>query len=69
VCKPLLAATCAALLFACANTRATVAGHADSSGNSAYNVALSPRRAEAVRETLISDGVNQAAIFVAAKGE
>jgi len=51
------------------NARITVAGHADSSGNGAYNVTLSQRRAEAVREALIRDGVNQATISVAAKGE
>ena len=42
---------------------------ADTSGNSAYNVTLSQRRAEAVREALIGDGVDRAAIAVTAQGE
>jgi len=51
------------------NSRITVVGHADTAGNSAYNVALSQRRAEAVREALIGDGIDRAAIAVAATGE
>ena len=51
------------------DSKVTVVGHADSSGNSAYNIALSQRRAEAVREALISDGLNQATVAVTAKGE
>ncbi len=35
-----------------------VAGHTDSSGDDAYNLDLSQRRAEAVRDYLISEGVN-----------
>jgi outer membrane protein OmpA-like peptidoglycan-associated protein len=51
------------------NARITVAGHADTSGNSAYNMGLSQRRAEAVRQALLQQGVNQAAISVAGHGE
>jgi len=51
------------------NARITVAGHADTSGNSAYNMVLSQRRAEATRQALIADGVNPATITVAAHGE
>ena len=36
---------------------AVIEGHADEQGTSAYNVALSARRANAVREYLISRGV------------
>ena len=38
--------------------RLEVAGHTDSSGDDAYNLDLSQRRAEAVRDYLISKGVN-----------
>lgn len=38
--------------------RLEVAGHTDSSGDDAYNLDLSQRRAEAVRSYLISKGVN-----------
>jgi OOP family OmpA-OmpF porin len=51
------------------NTRITVAGHADTSGNSAYNQALSERRAAAVKEALIRQGINEAAISVVGRGE
>ena len=51
------------------NARITVAGHADSSGNSAYNMGLSQRRAEAVREALLRQGLNPTSIAVAGHGE
>jgi outer membrane protein OmpA-like peptidoglycan-associated protein len=51
------------------NSRITVAGHADTSGNSAYNQALSQRRAAAVKEALIRQGINEAAISVVGRGE
>ena len=51
------------------NTRITVAGHADTSGNSAYNQALSQRRASAVKDALMRQGVNEAAISVVGRGE
>ena len=51
------------------NARITVAGHADTSGNSAYNMALSQRRAEAVRQALQREGVNPASMSVAGHGE
>ena len=51
------------------DARVTVVGHADTSGNGAYNIVLSQRRAEAVREALIGDGINQATVAVTAKGE
>ena len=49
--------------------RIEVTGHADTSGPASYNVGLSQRRANAVRTLLISEGVSQAEIAVAAKGE
>jgi len=49
--------------------KVTVAGHADTSGNAAYNMALSQRRAEAVREAMLKDGVSQASVAVVGHGE
>ena len=51
------------------NARLTVSGNADTFGDSAYNRALSQRRAEAVREALVQDGINPATISVAGHGE
>ncbi|MGH6931178.1 MAG: OmpA family protein [Dongiaceae bacterium] len=44
-------------------------GHADRSGSEDYNLALSLRRADAVREALIAGGVPAEAITVAGRGE
>lgn len=44
-------------------------GHADLSGSEDYNLALSLRRADAVREALIAGGVPAEAITVAGRGE
>jgi outer membrane protein OmpA-like peptidoglycan-associated protein len=51
------------------DAKVTVAGHADATGNNAYNMTLSQRRAEAVREALLRDGINQASIAVVGRGE
>ena len=51
------------------DAKVTVAGHADTTGNSAYNQALSQKRAEAVRAELLKDGLNQASIAVVGRGE
>jgi outer membrane protein OmpA-like peptidoglycan-associated protein len=50
-------------------TRIEVAGHADRSGDAAYNQRLSQRRAEAVAAQLVRDGVARGAISVQAFGE
>ncbi len=50
-------------------TRIEVAGHADRSGDPAYNQRLSQRRAEAVAAELVRDGVARAAISVQGFGE
>jgi OmpA-OmpF porin, OOP family len=47
----------------------SVTGHADSSGAPDYNEKLSQRRAEAVREYLVSQGVPASHVRLAAKGE
>ena len=44
-------------------------GHADRSGSEDYNMALSLRRADSVREALIAGGVSADAITVAGRGE
>ncbi|MBN9088541.1 MAG: OmpA family protein [Reyranella sp.] len=49
--------------------RVTVAGHADTTGNSAYNQALSQRRAASVRDELVKNGLNPASIAVVGRGE
>lgn len=49
--------------------RIQVVGHADRSGSDAYNMALSSRRANAVRAALIRAGVPQNQITTEARGE
>ena len=44
-------------------------GHADRSGSETYNMALSLRRADAVRAALIAGGLSGDAITVAGRGE
>ena len=44
-------------------------GHADRSGSEEYNLALSMRRADAVREALIAGGIPAENITLAARGE
>lgn len=44
-------------------------GHADRSGSEDYNMALSLRRADSVREALIAGGIDPNAITVAGRGE
>jgi outer membrane protein OmpA-like peptidoglycan-associated protein len=51
------------------SARITATGHADRSGPEAYNMALSLRRANAVKDALVRDGVPAAAIAVIGKGE
>lgn len=43
---------------ACQNTRVLIAGHSDNTGNAAYNIDLSQRRAEAVRQALIERNID-----------
>ena len=49
--------------------RISATGHADRSGSEEYNLALSMRRADAVREALIAGGVPAENITLAARGE
>ena len=51
------------------SARITTTGHADRSGPDNYNMALSLRRANAVKDALVRDGVPAGAIQVIGKGE
>jgi hypothetical protein len=51
------------------SARITATGHADRSGPENYNMALSLRRANAVKDALVRDGVPPGAIQVIGKGE
>ena len=50
-------------------TKLDVVGHADSRGKDAYNLDLSIRRAESVKNYLASKGINEDIIFASGKGE
>jgi opacity protein-like surface antigen len=50
-------------------TRIGVTGHADRSGTDAYNMALSLRRANAVKDQLVREGIPAANITVVGRGE
>jgi OmpA-OmpF porin, OOP family len=51
------------------NARITATGHTDTSGPEAYNMALSLRRANTVKDALVRNGVPAAAIAVIGRGE
>ena len=51
------------------SARVTATGHTDTSGPESYNMALSLRRANAVKDSLVRNGVPAAAITVIGKGE
>jgi outer membrane protein OmpA-like peptidoglycan-associated protein len=51
------------------SARITATGHTDTSGPENYNMALSLRRANAVKDALVRDGVPATAIAVIGKGE
>jgi outer membrane protein OmpA-like peptidoglycan-associated protein len=50
-------------------TRIGVTGHTDTSGAATYNMALSLRRANAVKDALVREGIPAAAIAVTGRGE
>src|SRR3954453_21965931 len=51
------------------SARITATGHTDTSGPESYNMALSLRRANAVKDALVRDGVPAQAITVMGKGK
>ncbi len=51
------------------SARITATGHTDRSGPDSYNMALSLRRANAVKDALVRDGVPATSISVIGKGE
>ncbi len=51
------------------NARITATGHTDRSGPDSYNMALSLRRANAVKDALVREGVPATAISVLGRGE
>ncbi len=51
------------------NARITATGHTDTSDTEAYNMALSLRRANAVKDALVREGVPATAIAVVGRGE
>ena len=51
------------------NARITATGHTDSSGPEGYNMALSLRRANAVKDALVREGVPPTVISVVGRGE
>jgi len=51
------------------NARITATGHTDTSGPENYNMALSLRRANAVKDALVREGVPAMAIAVVGRGE
>ena len=51
------------------NARITATGHTDTSGPEAYNMALSLRRANTVKDALVREGVPATAISVVGRGE
>ena len=50
-------------------SRVTATGHTDTSGPATYNMALSLRRANSVKDQLVRDGVPAQAIVVVGAGE
>ena len=51
------------------STAITVEGHCDSRGSSEYNLALGTRRANAVKDYLVSLGVSTSRVTVISKGK
>jgi peptidoglycan-associated lipoprotein len=52
-----------------ATTKVVVEGHADARGTNEYNLALGERRAQAVRDYLVTLGLTAARVTIVSKGE
>lgn len=59
----------AAAFYRASGARITTVGNTDTSGSTEYNMALSIRRADAVKRALIENGVPAAAIETAGRGQ
>ena len=59
----------AAVAKAGQNARVTCTGHTDTAGPANYNMALSLRRANTVKDALVREGVAAASIAVVGRGE
>ncbi|HTR82895.1 MAG TPA: OmpA family protein [Reyranella sp.] len=51
------------------NAKVTCTGHTDTAGPATYNMALSLRRANAVKDALVREGVASSSIAVVGRGE
>ena len=56
-------------LKADASLKLVIEGHSDARGSNEYNLALSLKRAESIRDFLVSEGVLKDALAVSSKGE
>jgi peptidoglycan-associated lipoprotein len=61
--------TAAAYLKSNANVRLTIEGHTDERGSEEYNLALGDRRANAVKQNLLSQGIAEARLSSVSYGE
>ena len=50
-------------------SRYIILGHTDTMGSNAYNMSLSIKRAEAVKEILLKEGIKEKTIAILGKGE
>lgn len=56
-------------LKALSDTKLLIEGHADERGSNEYNLALAQKRADAIKEFLLSEGVSEAVVQTASYGE
>jgi peptidoglycan-associated lipoprotein len=61
--------TAAVFLKANANLRFTIEGHCDERGSEEYNLALGDRRANAVKQYLVHEGIPEARLATVSYGE
>ena len=61
--------TIAAAIKADSKLRVQVEGHADARGSNEYNLALSQKRSEAIRDFLVAEGAKKESVVIMAYGE